>query len=222
MRRKEKLINGQVYHVFNRSIVKFIIFNNSSEYNRMLGLLELFRFKNFSHKYSRFIELEKHSQEKIIDKLRRESDCLVDIIAYCLMPTHVHFILRQVHDQGISNFMSRVLNGYSRFFNTRHQRNGPLWSGRFKNVPVGSDEQLLHLTRYLHLNPTSAGLIEMPEVWEHSSYNEFLGKNVKRICNFKDLIQVDPKQYKKFVDDQKEYQRQISKIKTLTIDDYSG
>jgi putative transposase len=119
--------------------------------------------------------------------------------------------------------MARVLNGYSRYFNTKHKRIGPLWSGRFKSVLITNDEQLLHLTRYIHLNPTSAGLVKKPGDWPHSSYKEYVDYKVKqRICKYKEVIEMSRKEYKKFTEDRKDYQREISVIKNLTIDDYSG
>jgi putative transposase len=140
------------------------------------------------------------------------------------MPTHIHLLLKQITDDGISKYMARVLNGYSRFFNIKHKRLGPLWSGRFKNVRVEDDEQFLHLTRYIHLNPTSAGIVEKPEEWENSSYIEYIRPKESQdsICNFKDLLQMTPKGYQKFVEDRKDYQKNISLIKHQMIDDYSG
>jgi putative transposase len=80
------------------------------------------------------------------------------------MPTHIHLVLRQLKDGGISKFMSNILNSYSRYFNIKHNRKGPLWEGRFRKVLVGSDEQLLHLTRYVHLNPVTACLVDKPKI----------------------------------------------------------
>ena len=70
--------------------------------------------------------------------------------------------------------MRRLLNSYTRYFNEKIKRKGPLWEGRFKKVLVNSDEQLLHLTRYVHLNPVSAGIVEKPEDWPCSSYREYI------------------------------------------------
>ncbi|MCM8826817.1 MAG: hypothetical protein NC904_04785 [Candidatus Omnitrophica bacterium] len=75
--------------------------------------------------------------------------------------------------------MSRVSNSYARYFNIKYGRRGPLWEGTFKNVLVNNDEQLLHLTRYIHLNPTTAFLVERPEDWSFSSYREYLDKEDK-------------------------------------------
>ena len=142
------------------------------------------------------------------------------------MPTHVHFILKQNSDHGISVYMNKLLNSYTRYFNTLHGRKGPLWEARFKSVLVSDDEQLLHLTRYIHLNPTSADLVKNSEDWSFSSYGEFINKDLykikDRLCDFNDLIDMNSKQYEKFVNDQKSYQRKLSLIKNILIDNYAG
>lgn len=88
-----------------------------------------------------------------------DKDHLVDVIAYCIMPTHLHFVLCQLKDNGISIYMKNLLDSYTRYFNTRYKRKGPLWEGRFKSILVQTEEQLLHLTRYIHLNPISGALV---------------------------------------------------------------
>lgn len=150
----------------------------------------------------------------------------VEIVSYGIMPTHIHLTLKQLVDDGISKYMSRVLNSYSKYFNIHHLRKGPLWESTFKSVLVETDEQLLHLTRYHHLNATSAGFVKIPEDWAYSSYNEYLEVSndtyADGFCDFKEIITLNPKQYKKFVDDRIDYQKKISSIKHLLFEDYSG
>ena len=145
---------------------------------------------------------------------------LINIIAYCLMPTHIHLVLQQLEDNGISIFMNNLLNSYTRYFNIRHKRKGPLWVGRFKRVVVSTDEQLLHLTRYVHLNPVTSYLIEKPESWAYGSYNEYCsqGTTDEEMCCYENILDIDSKSYKKFVNDRKEYQRELAKIKELMLE----
>jgi len=222
--RKDPLENNCYYHVFSRSIAKFVVFNNPAEFSRMMGLLNIYNFTEFTYKYSRFCEFDLEKRISIIKGLETSSPKYVEIIAYCLMPTHFHLILKQQQSNGISHFIAKILNSYSRFFNTTHRRTGPLWSGRFKSVLISNDEQLLHLTRYVHLNPTSANLIDDPEMWPYSSYMEYIDKDSTQnsLCSFEKVINTTPEIYKKFVLDQKDHQRQISLIKNLLIDDYTG
>ena len=190
----------------------------------MIEILKLYRFVEFYHSYSKFIQLELNTQKAIISSLKKNSPVLIEIVAYCLMPTHIHLLLRQIADNGISKYMAKVLNSYTRYFNIKHQRLGPLWAGRFKNVLVSDDNQLLHLTRYLHLNPSSAELVQNPKKWHYSSYREYINDNVfnEEFCTFSHLFNFTPKEYQKFVLDQKSYQREISLIKHCLIDSYTG
>jgi len=222
--RKDVLTNDHYYHVYSRSIAKFVVFNNAEEYSRMIEILKLYRFSDFNYKYSRFIGLEPEYQQAIINGLKKEGSALINIISYCLMPTHIHFILKQVMDKGISKYISRVLNSYARFFNVKHRRVGPLWAGRFKSVLVSGDEQMLHLTRYHHLNPTSANLVMRPEDWKYSSYREYiqLDGDKEQICSLGDILDINPREYTKFVSDRISYQKEISKIKNIILDDYTG
>lgn len=220
--RKDTLVNDHYYHIFSRSIAKYNIFNDSDDFGRFLELINLYRYIEFKHKYSKFNILTDEQKLLIEIGLKRFSEVDVEIVAYCVMPSHFHLILKQVRNNGVSNFMSKILNSYSRYFNIKHHRSGPLWSGRFKNVLVESDEQMLHLTRYVHLNPSSAGLLDNPFNWPWSSLSEYMGKSDGSICQFDTIIDMVPKDYKKFVLDHKGYQREISIIKSHLIDDYSG
>ncbi|MCL5407494.1 MAG: transposase [Patescibacteria group bacterium] len=222
--RKDPLVNDQYYHIFSRSIAQFKIFNNNEDYLRMLDILDLYRYIDFIYKYSNFNELTDANQQAIIANLRKDNDVLVEIIAYCLMPTHLHLLLKQITDKGIAKYMSKLLNSYARYFNIKHKRVGPLWTGRFKSIVVSSDEQLLHLTRYIHLNPTSAGLVDKLNSWEFSSYYEYIDSDIKKekICSFSDILTLSPKEYKKFVESRKSYQKELSLIKNVLIDNYTG
>lgn len=220
--RKDPLVTGQLFHIYSRSIAKYKIFNNARDFDRILKVFILSSYCDFDYEFSKYFRLTDKEQNLIYTKLVEKSKKLVDIVAYCIMPTHFHLVLKQVSDDGISNFISRSLNSYSRYFNTKYQRIGPLWSSRFKNVLIEDNDQLLHLTRYIHLNPSSAGIVDKPEEWESSSYNEFIGKSLTNICNFNNLIDMTPEEYTKFVNDNKKYQRDLSLIKNLLIEDYAG
>ena len=221
-KRKIPLATDCYYHVYSRSIAGYVIFNEPADFYRMIELFDLYRYIDFNYRYSRFCELESVLQNQILKNIKVSSGNLVDIIAYCVMPTHIHLILKQNVDDGISKFMGKILNSYTRYFNIKHHRSGPLYDSKFKNVLVLTDEQLLHLTRYFHLNPTSAGLIEKPEDWLYSSYSEYLNDKTDGICQFRSLFDLDTKQYQKFVNDRKSYQRELSIIKKFLIDDYTG
>lgn len=223
MQRKEKLIIGEIYHVFNKSIADFTIFNSDIEFIRMRNMVRYYAVKDIMPRFSRFMESKKvkeGSREHFLT-LSPNAEKLVQIIAYCLMPTHIHFILKQLQENGISLFMGNLLNSYTRYFNVKHKRKGPLWEGRFKNVLVQTDEQLLHLTRYVHLNPTSAGIVNKPQDWRYSSYHEYLGlvrTEEERICKFDKVMAISAETYKKFVQERILYQKELQIIKSLVLE----
>lgn len=222
MIRKKPLVNGEIYHVFSRSIANYIIFNNNNEYDRMFLLLKYYQVKS-EIRFSDFLELKSVQAfgfNSIFETMFKDNDKLVQIIAYCLMPTHIHLVLKQLIDVGISDFMQKTLNSYSTYFNLMHKRKGPLWESRFKSVLVESDDQLNHLVRYFHLNPTTADLVKRPEDWLYSSYREYLGEvdNNQAICQYNDVLDINQPLYRKFVNDQISYQRELAKIKKLIMD----
>jgi len=219
--RKEPLVQDNYYHIFNRSIAQFRIFDNAKVLDRFVQMLNLYRFTDFDYRYSEFSKLTRINQEVVIEKLKKSGEKYIEIIAYCLMPTHFHLILKQIIRSGIRDYMAKVLNSYSRYFNLLHGRKGPLWEGHFRNVLIKTDEQILHLTRYIHLNPVSAGLVSKPEDWRYSSYSGFINRANDKIC-LQSVLDVTPQRYLKFVNDQIGYQKELSIIKSILIDDYTS
>ncbi len=220
--RKDLLVNGSYYHILNRSIAQYEIFKEADDCVRFLQILDLYHYENFTHKYSNFLELTTANQGAIIKTLKNDSPKFVQIVAYCIMPTHFHLVLGQISNKGISKFMAKVLNSYSRYFNLRYKRKGPLWEGHFKNVLVNSDEQLLHLTRYIHLNPVSVGLIKKPEDWAFSSYPVYLNIKTDDLCEYDGLFNISSKEYKKFVNSRISYQKELSRIKSILMEGHTG
>ena len=216
--RKVPLITNHFYHILSRSIANYTVFRTERDFRRMRQLLRFYQLQDPPFRLS-YLE-ETTDPEGALDQIQKRRGKLVDIVAYCIMPTHLHLLLRQRKKDGISRFMSNILNSYTRYFNLKNRRKGPLWEGRFKNVEVESDEQLQHLTRYIHLNPVTAYLVENPEDWEFSSYREFIGaiQPKARVCHFQDFLTFTPSEYRKFVLSQKQYQRDLAKIKSLCLD----
>src|SRR3990167_9920854 len=220
--RKYPLVNNHVYHAVTRSIAKYKVFNDPQDFARMVDILRLYRYRDFTTKYSMFSRQPEKIQKATRSSLSG-SPKSVEIIAYCIMPTHLHLEIKQLTDKGISRYIAKVLNSYTRYFNCVHKRKGPLWEGKFRNILVNDNDQLLHLTRYIHLNPTSADIAKDPSDWPHSSYEEYISDNVtSQICKFSNIIDMSKKDYKRLTEDHKSYQRDLSIIKYLTIDSYSG
>lgn len=213
------MLEGRVYHIFTKSIAGFEIFKNELDYQRICSMLDYYRVEKPPVRFSIFSDIK--DKESFYKRHFTSQDKIVEIIAYCFMPTHIHLVLKQMEKDGISIFMGRVLNSYTRYFNSKHKRKGPLWQSRFKNVYVGVDEQLLHLTRYIHLNPVTANLAEDPQDWSFSSYKEYLGEKQadRNICSYSRLLRIVPKDYRKFVNSRKDYQRELAGLKELFLED---
>ena len=211
-----------IYHVVNKSIANFKIFNTEKDFFRMIMAICYYRKFNQQTCLAQFIRLHKNAKSNILDKIISQSrkHYPIEIIAYCIMPTHLHLLVNELSEDSLSIFISNVLNSYARYFNVKHKRKGPLWEGRFKKVEIRTDEQLLHTTRYIHLNPVTAYLVDKPEDWPYSSYMEYISTVLKnrRICNHEHLLDILPCEYKKFVENGIVYQREIAKTKNLFIE----
>jgi putative transposase len=90
------------------------------------------------------------------------------------MPDHYHLLLKILKNKYLSKYISDVENSFTRYFNIRFKRKGPLWQTSFKAVRIKNDQQLLHVSRYIHLNPITANLVNRSEDWKFSSYQDFI------------------------------------------------
>ncbi|MFH0855276.1 MAG: transposase [Candidatus Omnitrophota bacterium] len=216
--RETPLANGEMYHIFTKSIAGFKIFNSPNDFRRMLNTLIFYASETTPCKLSLFLRKQANTNSK--PALEFGSRKIVEIVAYCIMPTHIHLIIKQLEDNGISRYINLILKSYSKYFNEKHNRKGPLWECRFKNVLVETEEQFLHLTRYIHLNPSTAYLVDEPANWEFSSYKEYLGvvEESKRVCSFLNYLYMSASSYENFVKDFVDYERTLSKIKHLVLD----
>jgi len=208
------LATGEVYHILNRSVQKLPIFQGKRECNFFLEAMEYYLQVEPPVKLS----LYKTNKDKF--NIKKDENFLVKVVAYCLMPNHFHLILKQLAEEGIKKYIQRLTNSFAHYYSKKYESSGHLFGGNFKAVHVGSDEQLWHLSRYLHLNPVSGYLVENPEDYPFSSYGIYLGE---KKSNFVDPSLVmenfsSPGKYKSFVEDRKDYQRVLEEIKRLTLE----
>lgn len=223
--RKIILASGQIYHVFNRGVAALPIFLDYKSHLRFLNLVNYYRFSNTPFSFSRLVSLPKEERKKVLTGLREENIINVEILAYCLMPNHFHFLLKQITDKGISVFMKNLQDGYVKYFNIKNERVGPLFQSMFKAVRIETDEQLLHVSRYIHLNPSTAYIVgpEALENYKWSSLVIYLNKESDNIGNFVNRKIVmdffrDGKDYLEFILNQASYQRELDKIKHLVLE----
>lgn len=176
------LVTREFYHVFNRGVARLPIFLSKQDYQQAVLTLLYYSCSNPPMKLSRFKELSILDRQEILTIIQN-SVKKVEIVCYVLMPNHFHLLLRQVEDNGISTFISNFTNSYTRYFNTRHERVGPLLQGLFKAVHIESDEQLIHLSRYIHLNPITSFIIKESEIFDYpwSSLPSFINQQTSFI-----------------------------------------
>ncbi len=218
--RKVPLVAGEIYHVFNRSITGVPIFPTSQYFTRFIELINYYRFKDTPVSYSQFKRIERDIRQQIMDDLIKEDDRQVEIFAFCLMDNH--FLLKQTADNGIARFISNLQNGYAKYFNVRTERNGPLFQPMFKNTRIITDEQFLHVSRYIHLNPSTSYLVKIEDLenYKWSSLPGYLSLNQQyAFVNMSFILDLlSKKKYKQFVYDQAEYQRELGNIKHLLME----
>lgn len=186
-------VQGGFYHVFNRGNRKQDIFLQAKDYKRYLDKIKEYK--------------EKHN---------------VSIIAYCLMPNHIHLLLRQNGPETLSILIQKLHTSYSKYFNTKYDQVGHVFQDRFKAKIIDSDEYLQHLSRYIHLNPLR--LVKKLPSYKWSSYPSYIEDVDDEITNTKFILgyfkrknqTIDDakREYKLFVRSQEDY---YYKIKDLTF-----
>jgi REP element-mobilizing transposase RayT len=165
---------GQNYHFYNHGVHRLSIFREPNNY-----LFALEKIK----RYVREFELT--------------------VIAYCLLPNHYHFLIRQDGDARASLLPQMVFNSYSKAYNRRYDHRGTLFEGSYKVKPVLDETQLLNLCRYIHANPVLHGFVERPEDWAYSNYLEWIGERDGTLVD-RDFIAIyfdTPAAYRAFVED---------------------
>lgn len=200
------------WHVFNRGVDKRKIFLDEDDFKI---------FKYYLYIYLSPIDAILKIYPQLPLRVQRNNlNDQADLIAYCLMPNHFHFLLGQKSKTAISKLMKQVSNAYTRFFNAKYDRVGSMMQGRFKAVRIKTDEQLVHVSRYIHLNPVSANLVKDLRYYKWSSYNGYINNLEDSFCK-NDLIMKlfnSKNDYETFVLNQVDYSKKLESIKHLTID----
>jgi putative transposase len=172
---------GEYYHIYNRGMQKQSIFVTDQDRLRFLFLLLAFQGKNPIKNISREIKQNVQSRTLYINpELKKEilENRTVELVAFCLMPNHFHLLVTEVEENGIPKFMQRVETAYTMYFNKRHNKSGHLLQGSYKSVHLEDDTQLMHLSAYIHKNPS-----ELKEFVNHetkypwSSLQDYLAEN---------------------------------------------
>ncbi|OGD87998.1 hypothetical protein A3J17_02215 [Candidatus Curtissbacteria bacterium RIFCSPLOWO2_02_FULL_40_11] len=163
-------IDNSYYHIYNRGVEKRKIFLDKKDYKVFLSYLKAYLEPPKEPK-----KLEFQPNNTVFKGIRRPLNNFnkeIELTAYCLMPNHFHLLIHQKTSKAIEFFMRSLGTKYSQYFNKKYERVGYLFQGTYKAVLVENDNYLLHLTRYIHLNPSK----ESPLKGAYSSYSEYLGE----------------------------------------------
>jgi putative transposase len=144
--RNIQFAQGEYYHIYNRGAGGQLVFRERDDYLCVLRLVE---------KYTNALD--------------------ITAIAYCLLPDHYHFLLRQDGEQRAGLLPQRNFSSYSKSFNSRYDGSGTLFEGRYKALHVDKEDYVLHLCRYIHANPVKHGLVSSLKEWPYSNYHEWIG-----------------------------------------------
>lgn len=219
--RRDLFLNKGIYHIYNKTIDSKRVFHSSIFAKLFLHTLYYYRSALIDRSFSHFKLLDRNIQVKQNKRLSFGKYFIVDILGFCLMPTHFHLIIQQITDNGIKNFLSNVMNSFTRYYNVKIHRKGPLFLPRFQSREIISDELLIHISRYQHLNPYSGGIVNSFEDlinYPWSSYGCYLNRSASVLVNTKRIMEMfgnDAHQYQAFVENQADYQRSLEELKYI-------
>ncbi|OGE64737.1 hypothetical protein A3I48_04415 [Candidatus Daviesbacteria bacterium RIFCSPLOWO2_02_FULL_36_7] len=216
------LANDETYHIFNRSIAGTNIFaqNQKVNLNKAIEIVNYYRFPQ-KIRLSRFRSLPVQLKEQYLDALGGVTP-LVEIYAFAFMSNHFHFLLKQIRDKGVAIFVANFQNSFAKVFNLKNDRSGALFQNAFKAKRIVTEDQFIHVSRYIHLNPVTAYIIEFDKLasFEWTSYSVYAAdKQIPFISSIFLLKMFGTKEkYIKFVADQVDYQRKLAYIKDLVME----
>jgi putative transposase len=240
--RKEKLINGEIYHITIRALDDNLIFKDVDDYYR--GIFSIYEFNNANS-----VEIWKRRRDRFIEKKREKlgdigsptaldgRDKLVEVLAFCFMPNHIHLLVKQIRDGGISKFMQKTGIGLGKYFNKKYKRKGHVFQDSFGAVHIDDDNQFMATSSYIFTNPIALiepgwkergirdhsvkEVEEFLENYKWSSYQDCIGiKNFPSITERVFLLEMmgGVEGLKIAVRDWIEHKKDIAKYETLFLE----
>ncbi len=187
--KRPQLVNDEIYHIVTRGVGDSLIFKNKDD--RYRSIFSLYEFNNAEP-----TEIRRQREKRKAAKARGElfsadaRKLLVEILAFWFMPNHIHLLVRQIKDNGITQFMRKFGAGYAAYFNKKYNRRGHLFQSRFRAIHIKTNEQLKTVFVYIHTNGISLTepkwkefgiknpkkVIKFLENYKWSSYPDYLGK----------------------------------------------
>lgn len=179
--RYERFVEDNYYHLYGRGVNQQKIFLDDTDRIRFIFLLTHFQspvpIYNISWYSKSFIKYGAFRiGEDKIDKILKKRH--IELVSFALMPNHFHVLVRNLSDSIISVYMQRILTSYSKYFNAKYNKKGHVFEGPFGAKYIGDNRQLLHLSAYIHKNPSSLDEWKNNyDVYPWSSYQDYLGLN---------------------------------------------
>lgn len=216
-KRRIILANNEIYHIYNKSVANEEIFGNKRNINFTLKLINYYRYPQ-KLRFSKFKILGSDARKTYWEGVLTKNP-FVEIFAYSILPNHYHLLLKQLSDNGIRKFIANFQNSFAKYFNIKYDRRGSLFLNAFRGKRVDNDNILLHVSRYIHLNPVTSYLINLHELENEAttSFPIYMGKKYLEFVNPELIwgIMGSKEKYKKFVFDQEDYQKRLSIIKSF-------
>lgn len=150
--RKTIFTNNHFYHIYNRGVDKRKIFDNDRDRFRFLKTMQVLNNTEATYQDLRLVFNPIVDQSLALTR-EEKGKPWVRIHAFCLMPNHFHLLIEQIVDKGVTKFLHKISTSYTKYFNLKNNRTGRLFEGTFKAILIEKDEYLIHLSRYIHLNP---------------------------------------------------------------------
>jgi len=235
--RNQQFATGEIYHVTLRAIDDNVIFKDINDYYR--GIFSIYEFNTdqpitIKERRKARARLKKLARGPTSDTADTR-DKFVEVLAFCLMPNHLHLLLKQLKEEGISKFMQKIGTGYAGYFNRRYSRKGHLFQNRFGAVHIGDENQLRTVFVYVHTNPISLVEpnwkekgIEFPNTvlsflqdYKWSSYPDYIGKkNFPSVTERTFLLEVmgGAEEARKAVEDWVRYKKEIKEFAYLALE----
>jgi len=240
--RKQQFVNGEIYHLVLRGIDDNLVFKNLDDYYR--GIFSIYEFNTTKPITIRDRREARAKTKKTPRETNRGPasvidgrDKLVEILAFCFMPNHIHLLLRQIEEGGVTKFMQKLGTGYGSYFNRKYSRKGYVFQNRFSAIHIKDNNQLKTVFVYIHTNPIALiephwkekGIknpekaIKFLENYRWSSYPDYILKtNFPSVTerNFILEIMKQKKSCKEFVEYWIKYKGEIREFAELALEEY--
>ena len=179
--RVKTYIENGYYHIYNRGVEKREIFLDEQDYGVFLSYLKEYLLpKNEAQLQERLSDpnISYKEKDKILKQLRLNNFYgEITLLAYCLMPNHFHFFVKQKSAMSIDRFMQSLCTRYTMYFNRKYKRVGFLYQDIYKAALITSDSQFIYLSKYIHKQAiASQGRTLQGWQGQPSSYLDYLGK----------------------------------------------